>query len=44
MVPQLAWEIETLSLNSQIEYCVTFGKSFNLSEPQVHTYKGTGEY
>ena len=33
-----------LSLNSQIEYCVTLGKSFNLSEPQVHTCKGIGEY
>ena len=44
MVPQLVWERETLSLDSQIEYCVTLGKSFNLSEPQVHTYKGIGEY
>lgn len=26
------------------EYCVTLGKSFNLSELQVHTYKRIGEY
>lgn len=39
---QLAWEAESLALNSQIKYCVIFGKSLNLSEPWVHPYKGMG--
>lgn len=38
--PQLAWKAESLALNSQIEYCVTFGKPLNLSEPEAHIYKG----